>query len=414
MDVIEKAIRNAFEKGDASDQTFRERVYRQAFAALDRVLQANPGVTVESAIKRRKALQAKIVDIEQEFIRPLEKTIGDPLLVDVPPLHAEPPDATAASSNTPRAPVVEATSVSQQPEPLGGTATVPVEAVPHPPEPLVESDVTPPSTRSESTVPVVSVDDKGSGEAVPPTIEAIIPTDERRVPSGSQPSEALTAERVASGGGRRRRPMAAMFVAVTLFSLLAIGIWWAMQTGLLGTTTQSEPVTTIPSGSEDYEPGADEPPVAPGQADANRNWIPIFNGNNSDAISAPSDASAEMMNDDGKDFMRIRSGDSGAAVMIDVGPGILEQIAGKRATFDIVAKAEEGNDTQMSITCNFGELGDCGRKRYAVGNAPADFLFEIDIPAKKPGAAGTIAINSDFDNEGKSVDIYEIRVTVDQ
>ncbi|TIT51293.1 MAG: hypothetical protein E5W72_11680, partial [Mesorhizobium sp.] len=38
LDAIEKAIRNAFEKGNAEDRTFRERVYRSAFAALDRAL----------------------------------------------------------------------------------------------------------------------------------------------------------------------------------------------------------------------------------------------------------------------------------------------------------------------------------------------------------------------------------------
>ena len=68
MDPIEKAIRNAFEKGNADDRAFRERVYRSAFAALDRALQANPGVTVEAAIRRRKAMQAKISEIESEFL----------------------------------------------------------------------------------------------------------------------------------------------------------------------------------------------------------------------------------------------------------------------------------------------------------------------------------------------------------
>ena len=68
LDAIEKAIRNALEKGNAEDRVFRERVYRSAFAALDRVLQANPNVTVEMAIKRRKAVQAKITEIESEFL----------------------------------------------------------------------------------------------------------------------------------------------------------------------------------------------------------------------------------------------------------------------------------------------------------------------------------------------------------
>ena len=64
MDPIEKAIRNAFEKGNAEDRAFREKVYRSAFAALERATQAQPNLTVEIAINRRKNLQAKITSIE--------------------------------------------------------------------------------------------------------------------------------------------------------------------------------------------------------------------------------------------------------------------------------------------------------------------------------------------------------------
>ena len=37
---------------------------------------------------------------------------------------------------------------------------------------------------------------------------------------------------------------------------------------------------------------------------------------------------------------------------------------------------------------------------------------DVQLPANRPGAAGSIAINSDFSNEGKAVDIYEIKVSV--
>jgi hypothetical protein len=66
------------------------------------------------------------------------------------------------------------------------------------------------------------------------------------------------------------------------------------------------------------------------------------------------------------------------------------------------------------VTCNFGDLGDCGRKRYAVGHERAEFLFELQVPAGKPGAAGTIAVNSDVSNQGKAVDLFEIRVSTDE
>ncbi|HEY4192497.1 MAG TPA: hypothetical protein VGM46_07605, partial [Mesorhizobium sp.] len=131
-------------------------------------------------------------------------------------------------------------------------------------------------------------------------------------------------------------------------------------------------------------------------------------------VSAPADAKAEVMQDDTGSFLRIRSGASGSAISFDVGQGILEKLAGKHAVFDVLARSEDGKDTQISIDCNFGDMGDCGRKRYAVGHERNEYLFDVTFPDKHPGAAGTIAINSDFDRQGKAVDIYEIRVSAAQ
>jgi hypothetical protein len=137
----------------------------------------------------------------------------------------------------------------------------------------------------------------------------------------------------------------------------------------------------------------------------------VFTPKDPTLVNAPADAKADVMEDDTGAFLRLRSGNSGSAVSFDVGQGILEQLAGKHAVFVISARAEEGQETQVSVDCNFGELGDCGRKRYAVGHERNEYLFDVQMPDKQPGAAGTIAINSDFDNKGKSVDIYEIRVS---
>jgi hypothetical protein len=119
------------------------------------------------------------------------------------------------------------------------------------------------------------------------------------------------------------------------------------------------------------------------------------------------------MKDDTGPFLRIRSGASGSAIAFDVGQGVLEKLAGKHAVFDIIARAEDGKDTQISVDCNFGELGDCGRKRYAVGQQRNEYLFDVQFPNKRPGSAGTIAVNSDFDKQGKAVNIYEIRVSIE-
>ncbi|RVA23331.1 hypothetical protein EN935_28260, partial [Mesorhizobium sp. M7D.F.Ca.US.004.03.1.1] len=163
---------------------------------------------------------------------------------------------------------------------------------------------------------------------------------------------------------------------------------------------------------DDFAP-ADGGPAKPGDADQARDWINVFSPADASHVSAPSDAKAEVIKDDTGSFLRIRSGASGSAISFDVGQGVLEKLAGKHAVFDIIARSEEGKETQISVDCNFGELGDCGRKRYAVGQQQNEYLFDVQFPEKRPGSAGTIAINSDFDKQGKAADIYEIRVSVE-
>lgn len=361
MDVIEKAIRSAFDKGDATDRAFREKVYRQAFAALDRALQNNPAVTVETAMQRRKQLQSKIVEIEQEQLS--GPSFEDDVSLDAPLPEIDPRDHIAPPSPPPVAP-----PVSHEPwqEP--------------PPEPRrgrVEPGFDEPSFSAE-------------------------------------PGELSAGERNGAAPPRRRkgRRFVRMFIGVTLFAMLALGVWWAAQTGLLTRAQPPEQFETTQE-PESFEPGQDEPPVQAAKPADNRTWVTIFRPTDMESISPPGDATAELKRGDNGDFVQIKSGPSGSAVMFDVGQGVLQKIAGKKATFDIIAKTLPGEKTQMSVLCNFGELGDCGRKRYDVSDARADYLFELTLPNTAPGAGGTIAIDSDFNKTGKSVDIYEIRVSTE-
>lgn len=342
LDAIEKAIRSAFEKGNAEDRAFRERVYRSAFAALDRALKASPTLTVESAINRRKTLQATITQIESEFV--------------------------------PGAPVVEPGASQPRSEPR-------------------LDDIRPQR-------------DDGPTLDVPP-----------RTVGREDAAVAVEGERIEGRTRRKRRIFPRLFIAATLLAAIVIGGWWAFQTGLLKTPAERD--TSIPNPpqnvqDEDYIPENEAAPIAPGQADLDRDWINVFSPSDATMVSAPGETTAEVMQDESGSFLRIRSGEAGSSILFDIGQGVLESLAGKKATFDIVARAEEGKETEMSVDCNFGELGDCGRKRYAVGYEKGDYLFEVDFGGKQPGAGGTIAINSDFANEGRAVDIYEIKVSVSQ
>lgn len=342
MDPIEKAIRNAFEKGNADDRDFREKVYRAAFAALDRALKANPDLTVEAAINRRKALQARITDIESEF---------------QPAVAALDPAAGAART---------APSLDEVRPGRGGMA----------PDVAIERRTGNASVR---------------GKAAPPAGKAKDARSERRA-------------------RRSRFPFAGLLSTLVVLAVIGFGGWWAWQADLLK-----------PAGNGNDGParinqgqGGDGAPLKPGQSDPSRAWIDVFTPADASSVTAPGQTAADVMQDGSGSFLRIRSGGPDAAVLFDVGQGVLERLAGKQATFDVVARGADGKPTQMSVECNFGGLGGCGRKRYAVGADQGDFLFELDFRAQSPGAGGTIAVNSDVTGEGKSVDIYEIRVSVAQ
>lgn len=398
MDPIEKAIRNAFEKGNAEDRAFREKVYRSAFAALDRVLQANPNITVEAAIGRRKAVQAKIAEIESEFL---------PAVPDV----TLPPENIASAGDAAPGPRVDAPAAStapsvDAPRPPSQTAPSPSITVDGPVQPDASDQ---PRSRVLPRVPDIMPD-----ETALPDAPSLDDSPGAPVGNGAQVAPDRDERRIRG----RRLPLTAIFVVATLLAALGIGGYFAIQNGVFKTAAQldtgpPEPTPTLDSedSSLPAEPGS---PQKPGEADQSKNWINIFSPADPTHVSTPSDAGAEVMKDDTGQFLRIRSGASGSAIAFDVGQGVLEKLAGKHAMFDIVARSEEGKETQISVDCNFGDLGDCGRKRYAVGHERNEYLFDVQFPDKHPGAAGTIAVNSDFDQQGKSVDIYEIRVSIAQ
>ncbi|TKB13764.1 MAG: hypothetical protein E5V75_20475 [Mesorhizobium sp.] len=399
MDAIEKAIRNAFAKGNAEDRAFREKVYRSAFAALDRVLQANPNVTVEAAINRRKAVQAKIAEIESEFL---------------PAVQAVPDVTLLSETGTPAGNAAPAPSIdtpTQSPAPSVDAPRPPAQAAPSP-SITVDGPVQPDASDAPRSRVLPRVPDIMPDETALPDAPSLDDSPGASVGNGAEVAPDRDERRIRG----RRLPLTAIFVVATLLAAAGIGGYFAFQTGVFKTAAELDtgPPEAPPTleGEESSQPADTGSPQKPGEADQSKNWINVFSPADPTHVSTPSDAGAEVMKDDTGQFLRIRSGASGSAIAFDVGQGVLEKLAGKHAMFDVIARSEEGKETQISVDCNFGEFGDCGRKRYAVGHERNEYLFDVQFPNKHPGAAGTIAINSDFDKQGKSVDIYEIRVSI--
>src|SRR5690606_33072684 len=148
-----------------------------------------------------------------------------------------------------------------------------------------------------------------------------------------------------------------------------------------------------------------------GGAEDFADWITVFDPADPTTVTAPGDSRAEVDEEDGRRFIRISSGASGSPILFDVGHGVLEEMSGRRAVFAISANSADGVETQISVECSLAELGDCGRRRFPVGETREDFLFEVDLPDGSPGSGGVISINPDIENGGKAVDIFAIRVT---
>lgn len=370
MDPIETAIRNALKKGDAEDKAFRARVYRSAYSALHRVLEEGENITPAEAAKRRDNLKARIAEIESEYI----------------PASLEPEFAHLAPENG------------------NGLHDIRV-------EPEVDPALSP------SIAPELGAQRRET----PDTESGLSPEPELRVendagPAGSDPDfvaprrDVERPARQQRATGRKRRSFPTWLAALIVLVIIVAGGWYFLQdSALLGGPEKTgwHPPQTLEQESSD---GSAEAPKKEGQADAEQKWITIFTPDDPTTVGAAGSQAGVMQEGDAK-FLRMISAPQSGGVTFDVGQGVLEQIAGKHALFDVVARAQEGKDTQMSVSCDFGTLGTCERKRYEVRNQRNDFLFEMDVPNARPGGAGKISIVSDIGAQGKPVDIYEIRVS---
>ncbi|MGN6767621.1 MAG: hypothetical protein ACTHJY_20950 [Rhizobiaceae bacterium] len=367
MDAIEKAIRTAFERGNPEDRAYRVKVYRSAFAALERAIASSGDTQSEAAEARRKALKIRIVEIEAEFL-PAEE--GGP---------APKPSAPAAA-------------------------------------PAVDPDLRHEAGEEVRSPILDEAEPRGTGHAFEPRIE---PGDRDDPSEPSDPVFSLGEEeapRRARRSGRKRRSLASSaLLTIVVLAVIVGGLWWAGTAGLdlLSGNPPSgvgdNPPKTVEQENFDSSRGAGL--QGPGTSANGEVWITIFSPADPTTVSAPATGKAEVKEEEGGKYLRIQAGSPRSEFAFDVGQGVLERIAGKHAVFDIVAHSEEGKETEMSVNCDLGALGDCGRKRYHVGHERNDFLFEIDLPDKKPSGAGRIVIDPDLDGKGNPLDIVEIRVS---
>ena len=234
-----------------------------------------------------------------------------------------------------------------------------------------------------------------------------------------RPAAAVEAEASAAPDMARQRPelrrgWAFLFILITLLAFFVMALWIAFTTGALKIRSASdEPadtsVTVAPV--DEPAPAAEKPAAAPVADD----WLMIFRPDNPGDMVVDPTIKADITGQGPLSRLRIEPAPSttgDAAVVFSIGQGILQQLSGKKAVFDIVAAADKGSPTQISVLCDFAGLGDCGRKRYQIDDATSDNLFQIEFPAGAPQGAGEFILNPDVDGKGRALIIYAIKVRV--
>lgn len=352
MEAIEQAIRNALAKADARNPAIRQKIYESAWGAHERSLAANGALEESQRDDRREMLKAAITRIEDEV------------------------QATGAITPPPA------------PEPVA--------------EPREAMFVANPARQhgvDERIEPSIDMD--------PPEVEG--PALASEEPSSDNYRPGKTRRKVRRDAERRKASGFSKALILLALLAVAIGLFWVVASGIIKPVPNmgASNTTSAPASSNSQEP------MKEGQMSATGNWIEVFNPADMSQVALEGRATATIAGDQLEKFVRIQSPEDADTISFKVGQGVLDQLAGKTAVFDIIAKTDDGKNSQIAVSCDFGNLGDCGRKRFDVSDASKEYLVQVQFPqGNAPAEGGVIKLNSDVTQSGKSVNIIAIRAQV--
>ncbi len=158
--------------------------------------------------------------------------------------------------------------------------------------------------------------------------------------------------------------------------------------------------------------------------DRGNDFITILEPAQPGSLITAGNGTAEILSDISQPAIRIMSVRKPDAretpakpMLLELEPGVLQSIAGKRVTVEIMAKSGNSGAATFSVSCQFGELGECGRKRFRIGLQPEAVIFSIEISADyKEGQRAFLAISTDVTSsanvsgKGAKIDIIYARI----
>ncbi|MBD8686035.1 MULTISPECIES: hypothetical protein [unclassified Rhizobium] len=392
MSGLETAIRNALEKSDRSSAEVRARIYQSSRQALEAGLRKQGIDDPEVVAQQRQRLEVLVHAIENEERNRLLSVVEDHVRRETAraPAPAVPPAARAAPQVANLDDVVEEN-----------------DALPVEPRLRAERLDDTPDTRA---IPSPSIDDFHAERGV-------TAPDARSTRTEDAASLSFTPERAAKAR-RKKGVVARLFIYFTLLAFLGFGAWWIYSSGIL--LSPAERDTGVPNPppevqSEDFTGAPEAPPqnreAGRGFSDA---WEEVFNAERGNqGLQAGSLAVVEPISTAAGKAIRLTSrvSEADGNVGITVPPEVLREMAGKSSTIAVTLQSSSDRQTQLSISCDFGSLGNCARHRFTATPERADMLINVTFDRTlAPSSAGRIIINSDVDGNGRPVNLYSARI----
>ncbi|NKB51526.1 MAG: hypothetical protein GKR97_04770 [Rhizobiaceae bacterium] len=282
---------------------------------------------------------------------------------------------------------------------LGGIRVEPgTEAPPLPIPPAVPAaSPTPSSSPSPSSPP-------------PPPIPVNLGLDEGDEPEPVEEPAIDTrdaySEAYAASAARERKPYAKLLLWTIIVVGIGVASWWAYTFG--PALIEQQLGGSVPNPGQTIESGQ----FLPGDADG---WVTVFNpSDDSINIDAGGRGTAEVFQNPNERFVRLTSnaGSSDNNLKILVPRGVMLPLKGEAATIEILLKSSAKTNHQFAVYCEFGKMGNCGRKRFAAGDRVEAQIFDVILNNVDlgPDEDAYLSFNTDVGGKGQAIDIYAIRL----
>lgn len=394
MNGLETAIRNALERSDRTNAETRARIYQSARQALESGLRKQNINDPETIAQQRHRLELLIHAIEQEERSRLDDAVGP----------AEAPTRPTGPATLVPPMVAQAVQTFAGPS----RAAPPVADTPRASAHSAEADEGLTASRDHWIEPDAGQSDRQPlGEQVDHVLEV-------RAEAPMRPRKA------------RRGLYSRLFILSVVVSTLGMGAWWVFTSGLLlSASDRDTSVPNPPPRAEDEDfTGTDaatqpapettaEPRTLDAQSGFSESWIEVFEPKQISAIRPRGNALVDVVSASEGTAIQIvsRSADADGSAEITVPAEVLREMAGRTSTIALTLQSADDKPVQISVTCEFGRLGDCARHRFTVNPEKLDVLFRVSFErAMAPGTPGRLLLNGDLSGAGRGIHLYSVRI----